>query len=103
MNVLTIIQGDSVDAELELVGHEAPEVSKLSLESNCFDKRYELSPTYEPLIWILSIPSEDTSQFRVGVFKYNLVAEFNGGRTATIVYNQPMEVLYKDNVWTEAN
>ena len=27
MNVLTIIQGDSVDAELELVGHEAPEVS----------------------------------------------------------------------------
>ena len=50
MNVLTIIQGDSVDAELELVGHEAPEVSKLSWDSNCFDKRYELSPTYEPLI-----------------------------------------------------
>ena len=103
MNVLTIIQGDSVNAELELTGIDAPEVTQLYFEASCFSKRYPLAETEQELVWILTIPYEDTSNLNVGLFKYNLVADLVGGRTATIVYNQPMEVLYKDQKWTEAN
>lgn len=103
MNVLTIIQGDSVNAELELIGADAPEVEALYVEATCFNKHYYLGATEEPLIYVLSIPSEDTSTLNVGRFKYNIVAELSGGRQFTIVYNQPLEVFYKDNKWTEAN
>lgn len=103
MNVLTIIQGDSVNAELELTGLDAPYVENLYFEANCFDKTYNLAESEDPLIWYLFIPYEDTSALNVGTFKYNLVAEISGGRKATIVYNQRLEVLHKDNKWIEAN
>ena len=103
MNVLTIIQGDSVNAELELTGVDAPDVVQLYFEANCFKEPIPLSETEAPLVWILTIPYEETSDLNVGRFKYNIIADLVGGSKATIVYNQPMEVLYKDQKWTEAN
>jgi hypothetical protein len=50
MNVLTIIQGDSVNAELELTGVDAPEVTQLYFEASCFSKRYPLAETEQELV-----------------------------------------------------
>jgi hypothetical protein len=50
MNVLTIIQGDSVNAELELTGIDAPEVTQLYFEASCFNKRYPLAETEQELV-----------------------------------------------------
>lgn len=50
MNVLTIIQGDSVNAELELTGVDAPDVVQLYFEANCFKEPIPLAETEAPLV-----------------------------------------------------
>ena len=50
MNVLTIIQGDSVNAELELTGVDAPDVVQLYFEASCFKEPIPLSETEAPLV-----------------------------------------------------
>jgi hypothetical protein len=50
MNVLRIIQGDSINAELELTGLDAPNVERLYIESPVFPHDYYLGQTTEPLV-----------------------------------------------------
>lgn len=103
MYPLEIIQGDSVEASIELEGVEAEYVTALKFQCDALGKTYDLVSTLEPTVWIIRFPSEDTGQFRIGRFLYNLVATFNSGKVLTILYNAQLEVLQKTNLWTEAN
>jgi hypothetical protein len=40
---------------------------------------------------------------RVGTFQYNIVAETTGGRKVTILYNEKLKVLFKEDAWIEAS
>ena len=101
MNKFQIIQGDSVTATLEIEGQYADDVIGIQFICDSLKVTYDLEKTISPLIWMIDIRSEDTKNMRVGVFKYNLVATYVGGWKKTIVYGQDVEVLLKDNKWTE--
>lgn len=103
MNKFEIIQGDSVTATLEIEGQNAIDVVGIQFVCDSLKVTYDLETTADPLIWMIDIPSEDTKNMRIGVFKYNLVATYVGGWKKTIVYGQDVEILLRDNEWTKAN
>lgn len=101
MDVLKIVQGDSFEGEIELIGLDAPNVEKLEFICPSLDLAYEMEQSFAPEVWTLIIPYEDTKELRVGRFLYKLVAKLFSGRIMTIVYDAELEVSKKVNTWTE--
>lgn len=102
MELLKILQGDSIEMLLEVEGESLEDITQIEFQCHLLELSYLLRKTTDAARWILSIPAADTQNLRLGQFKYNLVATFNSGRVKTVLYQSPLEVIFKDNKWKEA-
>lgn len=103
MDYLEIVQGDSFEGQWELIGDDATNVKAMTFYCEALGLTYELHETLDPTVWTIQIPSDDTTNLRLGVFGYNVVAELLSGRIITVIYDAKIKIVQKVNKWTEAN
>ena len=95
MEYLSVIQGDTLDAILELINPQELAVSKITFYCKSLDLNIELQEMLtEDSAYALTIPPTDTQHFGVGNWNFDIIVDLESGERYTVVRGQ-LEVKYR--------
>lgn len=97
-NGLSVIQGDTLEVTVDIDNPEDITIEKVEFVCKSLGLREELSLLEEGDInWGFTIEAERTKNFRVGTFYFDVNATLDSGDVFTVVYDKPIQVIYKYN------
>ena len=93
---IKIVQGDTYYAEVNVIGLATEQsVEKMLFSSNFLGICKELTGSGSH--WELELTAEETEAFRVGKGTFDMTVTMSGETVATVIYNNPLEILPKTN------
>lgn len=92
---IEIIQGDSYQLNITLEGVELETISNIYFSSNSLDITKEL--VKEQDVFQLILASNETLNFKIGIFDYDLTIKFVDAKIKTIIYRSLISILPKIN------
>lgn len=97
MNTIEIIQGDTLDLEVSILGLEEYDlVNNIYFTSEKLGIKKELTKISNDT-FILNFTSEETKNLQKGIYSYDLTIYFNEEKVDTTIYNGSIIVFEKEN------
>lgn len=100
-DVIKIIQGDTVCVEFAFSGLDYSAVDKFIFSSNELEIEKECEYIPEEDIYLLSLDPSETETLSSGTTNYDITIKLLSGSIYTVVYEQSLVVLQKNNRITE--
>jgi len=95
-NVLSVIQGDTLDVTLTIENPEALEINRVIFTVPSLQIQKDLTPLNvdNDDLWGLVIPAKETAQLRVGRWSYSITAISDNSKVYTVLFKNVMNVMY---------
>ncbi len=95
-NKIIAIQGDTLDVTLTIDKPEDLEVKRVVFSCPAIKLEQDLDCLEDSnTLWHLLISSEDTKDFRVGRWEYNMTAITGDDQVYTVIFKGRFDVIYK--------
>lgn len=93
--MLTIIQGDTFEADIEIEGVIPETVDKVIF--SCSKLKFAKNALHQESSYFIDINASKTAEFSAGLYSYDITVYFKGGEAVTAKRNGILEVLRKVN------
>lgn len=95
---ISIIQGDSYTREISFKGIDIELIDKIYFSSCGLNICKGLNKDIDNKLFVLHLTSNETSNFNVGVFDFDLTVKFTNKDIKTIQYKSIISILEKCNM-----
>lgn len=96
-NDLSIVQGDTLEITLSLENPEELIIERVTFVCKSLNINEDFTPSSSDDLWSLTINPNETEEFYIGNFAFDVTAVSDSGEVFTVVHNGNLRVLHKSN------